>query len=132
MTLAEALRRDLSPTGHLLIRLRLLHPVIAVSVGLWVGFVALRLLLGEAPGVRVRRYSRLTVGLVVLQLLAGAINVLLLAPVWMQIVHLFLADLVWISFVLLGASALAVPVAVDTLGAAEPQPGERLAPALEG
>jgi heme A synthase len=132
MSLAEALRRDLSPTGHLLVRLRLLHPVIAVSVGLWVGFVALRLLLGEASGVRVRRRARLTVGLVVLQLLAGAINVLLLAPVWMQIVHLLLADLVWISFVLLGASALAVPVADDAGGAVEPRPGEGLSPALEG
>jgi heme A synthase len=40
------------------------------------------------------------------QLCLGGINVVLLAPVWMQLVHLLMADLVWISFVLLSASAL--------------------------
>jgi heme A synthase len=39
------------------------------------------------------------------QLAAGAINVLLLAPVWMQITHLLLADLVWIALVLLAVEA---------------------------
>lgn len=32
----------------------------------------------------------------------------LLAPVWLQIVHLLLADLLWIVLVLLAAAALAV------------------------
>jgi len=32
----------------------------------------------------------------------------LLAPVWMQMVHLLLADLVWIAFVLLSARCLRV------------------------
>jgi heme A synthase len=33
-------------------------------------------------------------------------NVVLLAPVWMQMLHLLLADLAWIALVLLAASAL--------------------------
>jgi heme A synthase len=33
--------------------------------------------------------------------LVGLTSVLLLAPVWMQLVHLLSADLVWIAFVLL-------------------------------
>ena len=37
------------------------------------------------------------------QLLAGLANLLLLAPAWMQMVHLLLADLLWISLVLLCA-----------------------------
>jgi len=41
------------------------------------------------------------------QLLGGLLNLLLLAPVWMQIVHLLVADLLWIAFVLLGARTLA-------------------------
>jgi heme A synthase len=40
------------------------------------------------------------------QLLGGLLNLLLLAPVWMQIVHLLFADLLWIAFVLLGARVL--------------------------
>jgi heme A synthase len=43
------------------------------------------------------------------QLCAGAINLALLAPVGMQIVHLLIADLVWISLVLMTAEAAASP-----------------------
>jgi heme A synthase len=39
--------------------------------------------------------------ILIIQLAAGLTNVLLLAPVWMQVIHLFLADLVWISYILL-------------------------------
>jgi heme A synthase len=39
-----------------------------------------------------------------IQLFAGLINFLLQAPVWMQIVHLLIADLLWISLVLLCAA----------------------------
>jgi heme A synthase len=42
--------------------------------------------------------------LVWIQLLAGLLNFLLQAPVWMQLVHLLIADLLWISLVLLCAS----------------------------
>jgi heme A synthase len=44
------------------------------------------------------------VGLVWIQLLAGLMNFLLRAPVWMQIVHLLVADLLWIALVLLCAA----------------------------
>jgi heme A synthase len=44
---------------------------------------------------------------VLVQLTAGLANVLLLAPVWMQIVHLFLADLVWILLILFSSEVLA-------------------------
>jgi heme A synthase len=50
--------------------------------------------------------ARACVALILVQLGAGLLNVLLLAPVWMQLVHLLLADLVWIAFVLMAARAL--------------------------
>jgi len=40
------------------------------------------------------------------QLAAGVINLLLLAPVGMQLVHLLLADLLWVALVLLSAERL--------------------------
>jgi len=40
-------------------------------------------------------------GLFLLQLGLGVFNVILLAPVWLQLVHLLVADLVWIGQVLL-------------------------------
>lgn len=107
-SLAEALRQDLSPTAHLLIRLRIFHPLIAIAAGLFVVYLGMKLLKTPGGGPAVRRYVLWTSGLVFLQMAAGAVNVLLLAPVWLQIVHLLLADLLWISFLLMGASALAV------------------------
>lgn len=91
--------QDLSPTARLLIRLRILHPFISVAAGLFMAFLAARAM--PLPA------ARWTAGLVVAQIAAGVLNVYLLAPVWMQIVHLLLADLLWISAILLAARALA-------------------------
>jgi cytochrome c oxidase assembly protein subunit 15 len=52
------------------------------------------------PGARVALLAGLQTAL-------GAVNVLLLAPVWLQIAHLLVADLLWIALVLLGAAVLA-------------------------
>jgi len=103
-SLAEGLRADLSATSHLLIRLRMLHPVLAVSAVAIALLVAPRLVQREdAIG---QLLGRTVIVLSALQVVAGLTNVLLLAPTWMQLIHLLLADGVWISLVLLGAQAL--------------------------
>jgi heme A synthase len=40
-------------------------------------------------------------------MMLGFVNVWLAAPVWLQLVHLFVADLLWITLVLAAASILA-------------------------
>jgi heme A synthase len=45
--------------------------------------------------------------LVLAQLGVGLTNLLLLAPVGLQLAHLLMADLLWIALVLFGATALA-------------------------
>lgn len=97
-TLATGLAQDFDPASNLLLRLRALHPVIAAAVGAWLTYYAVG---------RLRQLSRTSlavVALVWLQLMAGITNLLLKAPVWMQMVHLLIADLLWISLVLLCAS----------------------------
>lgn len=109
-SLQEALAQDLSPTAHALIRLRLLHPFLSAGVAIGLVAIAWRTLQGAAGA---SRYARAVIGLVVLQTLAGAVNVLLLAPIALQIVHLLLADLLWIALVLLAASSgAALPAAL--------------------
>jgi heme A synthase len=105
-SLTEGFRQDVSGGAHALLRLRVLHPLIAVVVA--------TLLLVTAgvcgmlrPGHAVRRSAAALTALVVVQLTAGVVNLLLLAPVWMQLLHLLLADAVWLATVLLGAAALA-------------------------
>ena len=105
-SLAEALGADLSATSHVLIRLRLLHPALAVATGLLLMVAAPRL--AAAASDRARRLGRGVVVLTAVQLAAGLLNVVLLAPVWMQLLHLLLADAIWIGFVLLAANVLGV------------------------
>jgi heme A synthase len=104
-SLAEGIQQDFSPTAHFLIRLRLLHPTFAIMVGVYVILFS-SLVSSGSPDVTTRRLSRGLILLVLLQLGAGLLNVALLAPVWMQITHLFLADAVWIILVFLAASIL--------------------------
>jgi heme A synthase len=49
-----------------------------------------------------RRAAVAVMVLVVCQLLAGVLNVVLLTPIWLQVVHLLIADLLWVSVLLLG------------------------------
>ncbi len=103
-SLTEGLWADLSSTSHVLIRLRLLHPVIAVMAGVTLMLAAPRLAASDdAAGRRLGIGVSISAGL---QILAGVVNVTLLAPVWMQMVHLLLADVVWIGLVLLGVQVL--------------------------
>jgi cytochrome c oxidase assembly protein subunit 15 len=105
-TLRAGLAQDFSSASEFLLRLRIAHPVFAVAVGLcllYAASTAARL----RPSRAVRRMAAAVAALAVAQLALGAVNVALLAPVWLQILHLLLADLVWISLVLLTLRAAA-------------------------
>jgi heme A synthase len=106
-SLAEGIAQDLSPTAHFLIRLRIFHPIIAIVVG---GFtIVVAMLTGVSRSDGARRFALALVGLIIGQVLVGGLNVILLAPVWMQLFHLLMADFVWITLVLLTASVLVPP-----------------------
>lgn len=105
-TLANGFMEDLDARGALLLRLRVLHPAAAIVAAVFAVFAA-RTALRERQDPRVRRAAIALVALVGVQLSAGAVNLALLAPVWMQLVHLVLADATWIALVLLAAAALA-------------------------
>lgn len=111
----------MTTTGeHFLTELRIIHPVLAVVIGVaaaaWAGRRVVPL------GGEARRAGLAVVALVAVQILAGAANVVLLTPVWMQIVHLALADLLWIAWVWMAAALLAEPerniMAVPVVGEA--------------
>jgi cytochrome c oxidase assembly protein subunit 15 len=117
-SLLAGLAQDLSPTASVLVRLRMLHPLLAVAGTLAVAFASARVLQSTAEPL-VRRWAWAAALLAILQVGAGLLNLLLLAPVWMQIVHLLLADVLWIALVLLAARALAVAPAEVTPGHAQ-------------
>jgi cytochrome c oxidase assembly protein subunit 15 len=99
---------ETSPSAQLLFSLRQykLHPLLAVLVGGYLVYFA-RGAYRSFAGVWARRWAASVVALVAAQLGAGLLNAALLAPVWLQLIHLLLADLLWLALVLLSASSLA-------------------------
>lgn len=94
-----------SATAEFLIGLRVYHPIFAVLVA---GLVTiLGPVVERGRPTRTTAYAaRTMIGLFLVQLGVGALNVSLRAPAWMQMIHLLMADLVWIAFVVLAAAAL--------------------------
>jgi heme A synthase len=115
-SLQEGLAQDFSPSAHFLIRLRVWHPIIAILTGAYVMMLAGLIAMFKTE----KSIRRSAIGLLVLflvQLSAGLFNLVLLAPVWMQIIHLLLADLVWIGLILLMANTLSQVPEADTMTA---------------
>ncbi len=100
---AARLQEDQGLNAHLLQRMRGIHPFLAVVVAAFVAYVA-----ALVPGYRssrgVHRASLALAGCVVLQVCAGVLNIWLSAPGPLQVVHLLLANLVWIALILLTAT----------------------------
>jgi cytochrome c oxidase assembly protein subunit 15 len=93
-TLAAGMAQDFAAGAPVLVRMRWLHPAAAL-----VGLVCVGLLVrarGGWDGV-----SKAVVALLGLQLVLGSLDVLLLAPTWMQVVHLLGADLYWVALVVM-------------------------------
>jgi len=98
-SLAEGIQQDLSPTAHFLIRLRVLHPVIAVTVGVYL-LASVIWLRRQAATTEQKKITNLLLALFGGQLLLGTLNIILLAPVWLQMVHLLVSDLIWATLVI--------------------------------
>ena len=104
-SLAEAFQWDFSAARAPILHLRIIHPVVAVLVGGYLLVLAVMTLSSPGP-VAVKRMARRLAGLVLLQFCFGAVNIVLLTPVYMQLLHLLVADLIWIVLVLLSAESL--------------------------
>ena len=113
-TLTEGLARDFSGTSNMLLRLRLLHPITAILTSVFLIFLAGWLAKESGNDLRVKRWSTVISMLVLAQIAFGAATLLTLAPILMQLGHLLLADLIWISYVLMAANF----VSLETLSLA--------------
>jgi heme A synthase len=66
-----------------------------------------------------RRFALLLIASLFVQFGLGLLNVILLAPIWLQLVHLLFANVVWVALVLLTATVFAQQKARATVGAAD-------------
>lgn len=121
-SLLEGIRQDFDPTAHFLVQLRIWHPVLAVAASLYLWLVSSHLAANSQKDRK--RFARILQTLLIIQLVAGVVNVVLLAPVWMQLIHLLLADLALIIFVLLAATTLRTVESRTSVSQAIPQTGD--------
>lgn len=126
-SLTEGITRDFSSTSHMLLRIRPLHPIVAVLTAVFLTFWAGWVKANASKSKTVARWANILSILVVVQIAFGALTLLTLAPILMQLGHLFLADAIWISFVLLSFDLLASPVTADHEDARQFTPSDTIA-----
>jgi heme A synthase len=100
---AARLQEDQGLNAHVLQRMRSIHPIVAVLVAAFVAYVAM-LVQSYRSTRNVRRAGLALAISIALQLCAGVLNIWLSAPGPLQVVHLLLANLVWIALILLTAA----------------------------
>ena len=99
-SLAENIRADFSAFSNVFVRIRILHPIAAGALGIWLLVLAIK----KSPA---NRLSIAIAVLVLFQFVLGMANIALATPTWLQLMHLLGADLLWVACVLLGAELLA-------------------------
>jgi cytochrome c oxidase assembly protein subunit 15 len=115
-SLRAAFSADFS-SSQWLVRLRVLHPASALLAGAFILWLLWRAVFAAPHGGH-RKLGLWLAGLLVLQFMLGVLDVLLRAPVWMQVLHLAGADAFWCVLVVLTAA-----VTVTTIN----EPASRIA-----
>lgn len=117
-TLAEGFAADADPASSFLIRLRVIHPIIAIVTSAYLLIVG-RIVLRRVRKEQAENAFGLLQAVVLVQVGVGAMNITLLAPVVMQIFHLLLADAVWLALVIWSVESL---TEVQPIAASQPDP----------
>ncbi len=105
-SLADSIAKDFAENSHYLLKLRISHPILSISIGFFLVWMANYFKMRFANDLWTNRFANLLILLVGLQFLIGFLTLISLAPIVMQLIHLLLADAIWITFVLLAANVL--------------------------
>jgi heme a synthase len=108
-SIGAALAQDFSATSGWLVRWRWTHPTIAFLAGVFLIWLLVRASRPSGHGDN-RKLSALVLVLLAAQYLLGVLDVVLLAPLWLQVLHLLGADLLWAALVVLTARVALEPV----------------------
>ncbi len=93
-SIGHGLAQDLDATSALIVRLRVLHPLVAVAVAILVGSYVWRRI-DDGMGTRA---GRAVLGLIAVQVSLGALHIALLTPLATALMHLAVAQVLWVAF----------------------------------
>jgi cytochrome c oxidase assembly protein subunit 15 len=105
-TFAAAMQQDFAASSPWLLQLRWTHPALAMVSAGFIFWITIRALTTQGTTFAIRKnriFSGVVIGLLSYQFAIGLVDVISLAPMTLQVLHLFGADLLWISLVLLVA-----------------------------
>jgi len=102
--LRPAATDEVQVTEAVLRQIRTIHPFVAIIGGLAV-YMLIRFLVGDA-GKRVRSLALGVQGIIWAQFIIGLLNIALNVPLEIQLLHLFVADVLWIMVVLVSLHLL--------------------------
>lgn len=105
-SIAEGISKDFAASSHILLRLRLSHPIVSIMTSVYLIFLAGWLKANAGESASVKKWSGILSVLIIIQVIAGAATLLMLSPIVMQLLHLLLADLVWMAFIIMCAAFL--------------------------
>lgn len=100
-SLLSGLMQDFSADAHYLIRLRIVHPILGILVGAWLGGGGWLIAQFAENSPSLKAAGMRLMWICFLAVPFGMLTLLSLAPSWMKIFHLLIAHTVWISLVLL-------------------------------
>ncbi len=98
-TLRDPAAGEVLVTEAVLRQIRTIHPFVAIIGGLALYMLVRYLATGADRTVRLLAFG--VQGIIWLQFIVGLLNIALDVPLEIQLVHLFVADVLWISFVLI-------------------------------
>ena len=107
-SIGAALEQDFSATSGWLVRWRWTHPTIAFFASIFLIWILVRASRRSMHWDN-RGLSALVLLLLAAQYLLGVLDVVLLAPLWLQVVHLLGADVLWVALVVLTARVTLEP-----------------------
>lgn len=108
-SLSTAIAQDFSSSSAWLVRWRWTHPIVAFVACVFLIWLLVRAVHRSAHWDN-RGLSALVLTLLAAQYALGVLDVVLLAPVWLQVVHLLGADVLWSALVVLAARIALEPV----------------------
>jgi cytochrome c oxidase assembly protein subunit 15 len=126
-SLRAAYAQDFASRSPWLLRLRLVHPASALVAAAFVIWLVGRARQTEGLVARIAGLANLVLILLGMQFALGIADVLLLAPAWMQLLHLLGADLYWVALVLLAAETVWPAASKATSSDLSPTPAGTLA-----
>lgn len=125
--LFDKVRGDLGAANHFLVRLRAVHPLVAMLAAGWLAKLTAPLAFSLQRGAQ-RTWARWAFTAVAAEVCLGLLNIALAAPGWLQLAHLLVAQALWVSLLLTGmATQGGAPATSINHGLDEVAVGQRVA-----